>query len=93
MAGSKDKYTVISAIEEIIKTASYEEKEKFVGSSEYYRFDEKLIKEVRKPADFLAEKMAITTKQAVLFSIIVEMSKCDDFSKREKDLEHFQYLL
>ena len=83
MDDSKDKYTVISAIEEIIKTASYEEEEKFGGSSEYYRFDEKLIKEVRKPADFLAEKMAITTKQAVLFSIIVEMSKCDDFSKRD----------
>ena len=83
MADSKDNYTVLSAIEEIIKTASYEEEEKFGESSEYYRFDEKLIKEVRKPADFLAAKMAITTKQAVLFSIIVEISKCDIFSKRD----------
>ena len=83
MADSKDNYTVLSAIEEIIKTASYEEEEKFGGSSEYYRFDEKLMKEVNKPAEFLAAKMAITTKQAVLFSIIVEISKCDNFSKRD----------
>lgn len=83
MAGSKDKYTVISAIAEIIKTASYEEEKRFGGTSDYYRFDEKLMKEVNKPAKFLAGKMAITTKQAVLFSIIVEFSKCDDFSKRD----------
>ena len=83
MADSKDNKTVLSAIGEIIKTASYEEEEKFGGSSEYYRYDEKLLEEVRDPAEFLAGKMDITPKQAVLFSIIVEMSKCDDFSKRE----------
>lgn len=83
MANSKDNLTVLSAIGEIIKTASYEEEEKFGGSSEYYRFDEKLLEEVRDSAEFLAGKMDITPKQAVLFSIIVEMSKCDDFSKRE----------
>ena len=83
MADSKDNKTVLSAIGEIIKTASYEEEEKFGGFSEYYRYDEKLLEEVRDPAEFLAGKMDITPKQAVLFSIIVEMSKCDDFSKRE----------
>lgn len=83
MAESKNNYTVISAIEEIIKTASYEEESKFGGTSEYYRYDEKLMTEVRKPAEYLAEKMAISEKQAVLFSIIVEISKCDDFSKRD----------
>ena len=84
MTDPKDNYTVISAIAEIIKAASYEEKEKYEWvPSAYYRFDENLMKEVRKPAEFLAEKMAITTKQAVLFSIIVEISKCDDFSKRD----------
>ena len=83
MANAKDKYTVISAIAEIIKTASYEEEEKFGVTSEYYRFDEKLLEEIHAPAEFLAGKMDITPKQAVLFSIIVEMSKCDDFSKRE----------
>ena len=83
MANVKDNKTVLSAIGEIIKTASYEEEEKFGGSSEYYRFDEKLLEEVRDSAEFLAGKMDITPKQAVLFSIIVEMSKCDEFSKRE----------
>ena len=83
MAVSKEKYTVISAIAEIINTASYEEEDKFGSTSDYYRLDEKLMKEVKKPAEFLAKKMAITTKQAVLFSIIVDISKCDDVSKRE----------
>ena len=83
MANVKDNKTVLSAIGEIIKTASYEEEEKFGGSSEYYRYDEKLLEEVRDPAEFLAGKMDITPKQAVLFSIIVEISKCDDFSKRD----------
>ena len=82
MADSKDNKTVLSAIGEIIKRASYEEEEKFGGSSEYYRYDEKLLEEVRDPAEFLAGKMDITPKQAVLFSIIVEMSKCDEYSKR-----------
>ena len=75
--------TVVDIILCIVKRASYEEEEKFGGSSEYYRYDEKLLEEVRDPAEFLAGKMDITPKQAVLFSIIVEMSKCDDFSKRE----------
>ena len=83
MADSKDNLTVLSAIEEITKTAAYEEEERFGGSSKYYRLDEKLLEEVRVPAEFLAGKMDITPKQAVLFSIIVEMSKCDDFSKRD----------
>lgn len=83
MADVKDNKTVISAIAEIIKVASYEQEGKYGGSTTYYRYDAKLIEEVRDSAEFLADKMAITPKQAVLFSIIVEMSKCDDFSKRE----------
>lgn len=83
MADAKESKTVISAIAEIIKVASYEQKEKYGGSTTYYRYDAKLIEEVRESAEFLADKMAITSKQAVLFSIIVEMSKCDELSKRE----------
>lgn len=82
MADSKDKYTVISAIAEIVKTALYEEEGRLGDTSEYYRFDEKLMREVSKPAEFLAGEMAISTKQAVLFSIIVEISRCDDFSEK-----------
>lgn len=74
--------TVISSIDAIIKAASY--KEESLGlDTEYYRYDEKLIEEVREDAEFLSEKMDITPKQAVLFAIIVEISKCDEFSKRE----------
>lgn len=35
MAVSKEKYTVISAIAEIINTASYEEEDKFGSTSDY----------------------------------------------------------
>lgn len=83
MAVSKDKYTVLSAIAEIINAASYEEEDKLGCTSNYYRLDETLIREVKKPAEFLAKKMAITAKQAILFSIIVDISKCDDVTKRE----------
>lgn len=83
MADSNDKRTVLSAIAEIVKAATYEEERRFGGSSSYYRFDEKLIEDVCESAEYLAEKMDITPKQAVLFSIIVEMSKCQDFSKKD----------
>lgn len=74
--------SVISAMKDIIKAASYAEEDKYGGASLYYRFNEELINEVRESADYLADKMAITPKQAVLFSLIVEISKCDEFSKR-----------
>lgn len=83
MADVKDNMTVISAIGQIIKTASYEVEGKYGDDSTFYRFDDKLMEEVKTPAEFLAERMDITQKQAVLFSIIVEMSKCDEFTKRE----------
>ena len=83
MADVKDNMTVISAIGQIIKTASYEVEGKYGDDSTFYRFDDKLMGEVKTPAEYLAEKMDITPKQAVLFSIIVEMSKCDEFTKRE----------
>ena len=83
MADVKDNMTVISAIGQIIKIASYEVEGKFGDDSTFYRFDDKLMGEVKTPAEFLAERMGITPKQAVLFSIIVEMSKCDEFTKRE----------
>ena len=83
MADVKDNMTVISAIGQIVKKATFEVEEKFRGDTTYYRFDEKLMGEVKEYAEYLAERMDLTPKQVVLFSIIVEMSKCDDFSKRE----------
>ena len=83
MADVKDNMTVISAIGQIVKKATFEVEDKFRGDTTYYRFDEKLIGEVKEYAEYLAERMDLTPKQVVLFSIIVEMSKCNDFSKRE----------
>lgn len=83
MANSKKNMSVLTAIERIIKTAMYKEEGEFGSSSIYYRYDKKLIETVHEDADFLAKQMDITPKQAVLFSIIIEMSKCDEFSKRD----------
>ena len=83
MANSKKNMSVLTAIERIIKAAMYKEKGEFGSSSIYYRYDEKLIETVHEDADYLAKQMDITPKQAVLFSIIIEMSKCDEFSKRD----------
>ena len=83
MGNTTENRTVLSAIGQIVKTASYEEKDKYNYAKKYYRFDEKLMGEVREDAGYLAEQMAITPKQAVLFAIIVEMSKCDDIAKRD----------
>ena len=83
MGNTTEKRTVLSAIGQIVNTASYEEKDKYDYAKKYYRFDEKLMEEVREDAEYLAEQMAITPKQAVLFAIIVEMSKCDDIAKRD----------
>ena len=82
MADVKEDRTVISAIAGIIKAASYE-KEEYGGLSIYYRYDAELMEEVREDAEYLADKMAITPKQAVLFSLIIEMSKCDELTKRD----------
>ncbi len=83
MGNTTEKRTVLSAIGQIVNTASYEEKDKYDYAKKYYRFDEKLMEEVREDAEYLAEQMAITPRQAVLFAIIVEMSKCDDIAKRD----------
>lgn len=83
MADVKDNMTVISAIGQIVKKATFEVEEKFRGDTTYYRFDEKLMGEVKEYSEYLAERMDLTPKQVVLFSIIVEMSKCDEFTKRE----------
>lgn len=82
MADTNEKKTILSSMGAIISAAYYEEGEGS-GKSEYYRFDKKLIEEVQEYADYLAEQLAISPKQAVLFSIIVEISKCDDIDKGE----------
>ena len=59
MAESMGTRTVISSIDAIIKAASY--KEESLGlDTEYYRYDEKLIEEIREDAEFLSEKMDFT---------------------------------
>ena len=70
MADSKDKYTVISAIAEIVKTALYEEEGRLGDTSEYYRFDEKLMREVSKPAEFLAGRWRLVRSKPYYFPLL-----------------------
>lgn len=83
MAKKKEPKTVLSAINVIIKAAMYEKEDRHGGSEDYFKFDEELLSKVKKDAEFLAEQFSITSKQAVLFSIIIEMSKGDEFTKKD----------
>lgn len=83
MAKKKEPKTVLSAINVIIKAAMYEKEDRYGGSEDYFKFDEELLSKVKKDAEFLAEQFSITSKQAVLFSIIIEMSKGDEFTKKD----------
>ena len=81
MAKKKEPKTVLSAINAIIKAAIYEKEDRFGSSEDYFKFDEELLNKVKKDAEFLAEQFSITGKQSVLFSIIIEMAKGDEFTK------------
>ena len=49
----------------------------------YYRYDDAFVGEVSKEAEFLASELEITPKQAVLFTIIVELSKGESVDAKE----------
>ena len=61
----------------------YEKEDRFGAPEAYFKFDEELLDKVKKDADFLSEQFSITGKQSVLFSIIIEMSKGDEFTKKD----------
>ena len=48
-----------------------------------YRYDDALMKKVESDASFLAEQFRISEKQAVLFTIILDMSRGDEVSKSD----------
>lgn len=75
------KRTVLSALENIIKAAKHEDDDRF--DRVFFSYDDALMEKVKKDSKFLAEQFEITPKQAVLFAIVLEMSKGDEFSKSD----------
>ena len=73
------KRTVLSALENIIKAAKHEGDDRF--DRVFFSYDDALMEKVKEDSKYLAEQFEITPKQAVLFAIILEMSKGDEFCK------------
>lgn len=78
---TKSKRTVLSALTNIIDVARHEDEHRW--DSAYYSYDDALMKKVQRDAKFLAEQLEITPKQAVIFAIVLDMSKGDEFSKSD----------
>ena len=81
MKKTEENLTVLSAIEAIVNAARYEKKSRYSFYEEYFRFNEELMEEVNNEAEYLASELAITPKQAVLFSLITEISQGVDVSR------------
>ena len=75
------KRTILSALEHIINAAKHEDDDRFNGV--FFLYDDALMEKVKKDSKYLAEQFEITPKQAVLFAIVLEMSKGDEFSKSD----------
>ena len=75
------KRTVLSALENIIKAAKHEDDDRF--DRVFFSYDDSLMEKVKKDSKFLAGQFEITPKQAVLFAIVLEMSKGDEFTKSD----------
>lgn len=81
MKKTEENLTVLSAIEAVVNAARYEKKSRYGYNDEYFRFNEELMGEVKNEAAYLASELAITPKQAVLFSLITEISQGEDVSR------------
>lgn len=77
----EENLTVLSAIEVVVNAARYEKKSRYGYYEEFFRFNEELMAEVKTAAEYLANELAISPKQAVLFSLITEISQGGDVSR------------
>lgn len=75
------KRTILSALEHIINAAKHEDEDRF--DRVFFSYDDALMQNVNKDSIFLADQFGITPKQAVLFAIVLEMSKGDEFTKSD----------
>jgi len=72
--------TVLSAMDNIINVTHTEEEHSY-GLEEYYEINAVTLDMAKDDIAFLAKEFEVSGKQAVLFSIIVELCKCDELDK------------
>ena len=75
---------ILTAMRNILYRAEVHIERNYIACVDtYYRYDDAFVKEAAKEAGFLASQLEITPKQAVLFTIIVELSKGESVDAKE----------
>lgn len=74
--------TILSAMTNIIVAARCNN-ESSENDDEFFSYDDELMNKIQEEASFLAAEFDITARQAVLFCIIVELSKGDSLTKKD----------
>ncbi|MBR4351987.1 MAG: AAA family ATPase [Bacteroidales bacterium] len=77
------KKDILGSMERILKEAYCETCSDLCRFHHKYRYDDALMKKVEADASFLAEQFRISEKQAVLFTIILDMASGDEVSKSD----------
>lgn len=77
------KKDILGSMERIIKEASCETNISYYRYQHGYHYDDTLMKKVESDAAFLAEQFRISEKQAVLFTIILDMASGVEVSKSD----------
>ena len=79
----KPEYTVLGAMREIIEASRFYGTNEYGGRAAFYMFNDSFVASVAKPSGFLAEQFGIEHRQAVLFSIILELTRGGELSQSE----------
>ncbi len=77
------KKDILGSMERILEEAYCEACSDQCRFHHKYHYDDALMKKVESDASFLAEQFRISEKQAVLFTIILDMSRGDEVSKSD----------
>lgn len=78
---TENNLTILSAMTNIIVAARC--KNESSEDAEFFSYDDELMNKIQDEASFLASEFDITARQAVLFCIIVELSKGDNLTKKD----------
>ena len=89
-----EKKDILGSMEHILTTSVYKKGQDRGGRKiKYYKFNDTLIESVESDASFLAEQFHLTPKQAVLFTIIIDLSKGESFEISDLfDMTEIEYI-
>ena len=89
-----EKKDILGSMERIIAASAYKKGQDRGGRKlKYYKFNDALIKSVESDASFLAEQYCISPKQAVLFTIIIDLGKGESFEISDLfDMTEIEYI-